>query len=82
MTPPAPPSTQWLETVLYSFAGGQDAANPTSTLTLMGGALNGSALKGGGTGCGGSNLGTVFTLQCAKAAREVFGGAQHAACAR
>ncbi|QGM44923.1 choice-of-anchor tandem repeat GloVer-containing protein [Methylocystis heyeri] len=142
LTPPIPPSTQWQETVLYSFAGGQDAATPYSPVTLMGGSLYGATYNGGGTGCGGlgcgalfqlappvapatrwtenilyrfaaggdggfpqgglifnelrfgaglaaygvtnvggtSNAGVVFALQCAKATREVFGGAQHAAC--
>jgi uncharacterized repeat protein (TIGR03803 family) len=142
LTPPVPPSTQWLETVLYSFAGGQDGAIPHSPLTLMDGSLYGATSEGGGTGCGGagcgvlfrlsppatptlrwaetvlysftggadgavplgglifnelhfgsgsavygvtngahtSGAGTVFTLQCAKPAREVFGGAQHTAC--
>jgi uncharacterized repeat protein (TIGR03803 family) len=144
LTPPVPPSTQWLHTVLYSFAGGQDGATPQSPLTLMGGSLYGATTAGGGTGCmqygcgtlfqltppaaptfrwienilyrfssapdgalatgglifnvlpfgfgsaiygvvasgGASNHGTVFTLQCAKPTREVFGGAQHTACAQ
>jgi uncharacterized repeat protein (TIGR03803 family) len=142
LTPPVPPSTQWLHTVLYNFAGGLDGAVPRSPLTLIGGSLYGSTLQGGGTGCGGSGCGTlfqlsppaaptmrwaenivyrftggvdsaspagglifnalpfgfgsaaygvaagggassngtVFSLQCARAAREVFGGGQHAAC--
>jgi uncharacterized repeat protein (TIGR03803 family) len=143
LTPPVPPSTQWQETVLYNFAGGQDGAAPVSPLTLMGGALYGATMHGGGGACGNgcgtlfrlkppaaptmqwvedilyrfsggsdgawpqgglifnalpfsfgtaiygvtdymggaSRSGTVFTLQCAKAAREVLGGAQHTACA-
>ncbi|QGM44919.1 choice-of-anchor tandem repeat GloVer-containing protein [Methylocystis heyeri] len=142
LTPPVPPSTQWQETVLYSFAGGQDGANPVSDLTMMGGALYGSTIHGGGGSCNGgcgtlfqllppaapamhwtenvlyrftgnsdggwpqggltfnalpfsfglavygvtgyiggaSRFGAVFTLQCAKATREVLGGAQHTAC--
>ncbi|QGM44920.1 choice-of-anchor tandem repeat GloVer-containing protein [Methylocystis heyeri] len=142
LTPPTPPSTQWLETVLLSFAGGQDGANPYPPLIQKGGSLYGATFAGGGTGCGGFGCGTlfelappnpptlrwtenilyrftggsdsgnptgglifnelhfgsgssiygvasgfntagngsVFALQCAKAAREVFGGAQHAAC--
>jgi uncharacterized repeat protein (TIGR03803 family) len=145
LTPPVPPSTQWVETVLHSFAGGQDGANPQSPLTLTGGSLYGATTAGGGTGCsqvggcgtlfqltppaaptfrwtenvlyrfsgapdgaaplgglkfnafgfgsglaiygvanagGASGKGTVFTLQCAKATREVFGGALHTACAQ
>ncbi|QGM45759.1 choice-of-anchor tandem repeat GloVer-containing protein [Methylocystis heyeri] len=143
LTPPVPPSTLWVETVLHSFAGGQDGAQLFSPLVLFGGALYGASRAGGGTGCGGSgcgalfkvtppaapsnrwaeqvlyaftggadgaapyggltvstlhfglgaaiygvangggasNAGTIFSLQCATPAREVFGGAQHVACA-
>jgi uncharacterized repeat protein (TIGR03803 family) len=144
LTPPVPPSTQWVETVLHSFSGGQDGAAPYSPLTLASGVLYGATVSGGGSGCGGGGCGTLFqilppaaptmhwtettlyrftggadggkpvgglifgaprlgfgaalygacnaggssgqgaiyTLQCAKPAREVFGGAQHAACAQ
>jgi uncharacterized repeat protein (TIGR03803 family) len=143
LTPPVPPSTQWLETVLHSFAGGADGAYPSAPLILMRGSLYGTTTYGGGGACsngcgmlfqfappaaptfrwtenvlyrfsggpngaapagsltfnalgfgsglaiygvvnagGASGKGAVFTLQCATAAREVFGGAQHTACAQ
>jgi uncharacterized repeat protein (TIGR03803 family) len=62
LTPPVPPSTQWQQTVLYSFSGGQDGANPVSPLTLLGGAFYGVTYAGGGTGCGGAGCGTLFQL--------------------
>jgi uncharacterized repeat protein (TIGR03803 family) len=144
LSPPTPPSTPWIETVLYNFTGGKDGASPLSPLTLAGGALYGTTVIGNGTGCGGNGCGavfqlrppaaptmqwseatlydftggldggnssggvmfnalgfgfgaalygvtstggvigggTVFALQCAHPGREVFGGAQHAACAQ
>jgi uncharacterized repeat protein (TIGR03803 family) len=144
LTPPVPPSTQWVETMLHSFAGGADGAAPYAPLILMRGSLYGTTSGGGGSGCsssgcgtlfqltppaaptmhwsenvlyrfsgapdgaslggglmfnafgfgsglaiygvayagGASGKGTVFTLQCAKPVREIFGGAQHAACAQ
>jgi uncharacterized repeat protein (TIGR03803 family) len=141
LTPPTPPSTQWVQRVLYSFGGGQDGGFPVSPVTLMGGALYGvtdggyrscgaecgavfqllppaapktgwtkntlfhftggaiganpagrlifnslnfgfgSAIYGVTWSGGASDRGVVFTLQCAKPAREVFGGALHVACA-
>ncbi|QGM45760.1 choice-of-anchor tandem repeat GloVer-containing protein [Methylocystis heyeri] len=83
LTPPAAPSMQWNENILYRFNAGVDGAFPIGGLTLsplhfgLGSALYGVALWGGA-----SNYGTVFSLQCAQPAREVFGGAQHAACAQ
>jgi uncharacterized repeat protein (TIGR03803 family) len=52
------------ETVLYSFAGGTDGANPYETGLVRDatGNLYGTTLYGGGSGCGGSGCGTVFEL--------------------
>ena len=53
----------WTETVLYSFAGGDDGASPLSGVVLDGaGDLYGTTAEGGGTGCQGSGCGTVFKL--------------------
>jgi uncharacterized repeat protein (TIGR03803 family) len=68
------------ETVLYSFAGGDDGANPTGTLTLDGND-NLYGMTAGITGCG-----TVFklapdgsktilhTFDCAKDGFDAWGG--------
>jgi uncharacterized repeat protein (TIGR03803 family) len=49
----------WTEKVLYSFAGGNDGANPTAGLIFdAAGNLYGTTMGGGGTGAGG----TVFKL--------------------
>jgi uncharacterized repeat protein (TIGR03803 family) len=51
------------ETVLYSFAGGADGANPEASLIAdKAGNFYGTTTAGGGTGCGGSGCGTVFKL--------------------
>jgi uncharacterized repeat protein (TIGR03803 family) len=51
------------ETVLYSFQGEKDGANPTSTLLADGvGNFYGTTSSGGGTGCTGSGCGTIFKL--------------------
>ncbi|MGA2588470.1 MAG: choice-of-anchor tandem repeat GloVer-containing protein [Bryobacteraceae bacterium] len=59
LTPPAPPATTWTETVLYSFAGGNDGINPRAGLVLNSstGVLYGTTYAGGA-----ANYGTVFSL--------------------
>jgi uncharacterized repeat protein (TIGR03803 family) len=47
----------WTQTVLYSFTGGTDGANPAGVVVGIGGALYGTTTYGGA-----SNLGTVFEL--------------------
>ena len=50
----------WSETVLYSFAGGSDGANPDAALLVSNGTLYGTTTSGG-TGCS-SGCGTVFAV--------------------
>jgi uncharacterized repeat protein (TIGR03803 family) len=51
------------ESVIYSFQGGEDAADPVSTLiTDKQGALYGTSDTGGRGGCFGPGCGTVFKL--------------------
>jgi len=53
------PTGEWTETVLYSFMGGRDGANPISTLVLdAAGNLYGTTSEGG-AGC---SCGTIFKL--------------------
>jgi uncharacterized repeat protein (TIGR03803 family) len=55
---PVPPSTEWTETVLYSFTGGSDGQYPYAGLTFdAAGNLYGTTNEGGTSG-----LGTVFEL--------------------
>jgi len=58
-----PGPTKWTEKVLYTFAGGSDAAWPNESLVFdQGGNLYGASYQGGGSGCGGYGCGTVFEL--------------------
>jgi uncharacterized repeat protein (TIGR03803 family) len=51
------------ETLLYSFAGGSDGANPDSVLLLDAqGNLYGTTENGGNSECGGTGCGVVFEL--------------------
>ena len=60
------PETTWTETVLYSFAGGNDGSFPSSSLIFdKAGNLYGTTYAGGGSAnCGGTpgGCGTVFQL--------------------
>jgi uncharacterized repeat protein (TIGR03803 family) len=49
------------ETILHSFAGGSDGANPTSRLDDVGGTFYGTTTLGG-SGCGGQGCGTVYSV--------------------
>jgi len=68
VTPPAAGQTQWNETVLYRFNGGQDGERPSSPLTIDGtGALYGTTFAGGKQLCAEADgslggCGTVFKL--------------------
>lgn len=48
------------ETVLYSFTGGNDGANPYGGLTVAGGVLYGTTFHGGGAAACTRGCGTVF----------------------
>lgn len=51
------------ETVLYSFQGGSDGAQPSGDLFLDSeGDVYGTTEFGGGTGCGGNGCGTIFVV--------------------
>jgi len=54
----------WMETVLYRFNGGSDAANPLFGDVIFDshGNLYGTTQNGGGQGCSGLGCGTVFEL--------------------
>ena len=54
----------WALTSLYSFAGGDDGASSGARVIIgPSGALYGTTLYGGGSGCGGNGCGTVFSLR-------------------
>ena len=56
----SPSVSGWTETVLYSFTGGKDGANPSPTQSLVfntAGNLYGTTVRGGTL-----NVGTVFNL--------------------
>jgi len=51
------------ETVLHTFSGGSDGANPFSVLVFdLKGDLYGTTQNGGSSGCGGTGCGTVFKV--------------------
>jgi uncharacterized repeat protein (TIGR03803 family) len=54
-------STTGAETVLHSFGGEPDGANPVAALVDVKGVLYGTTASGG-SGCGSSGCGTVFAL--------------------
>lgn len=55
---PVPPSTEWTETVLYAFTGGNDGQNPNAGVIFdAAGNLYGTTTDGGTAG-----VGTVFEL--------------------
>jgi len=64
--------TTGTETVLYSFAGGSDGVEPAAGLIAANGIFYGTTSAGGGTGCGGSGCGTVFSLDPGTSAEKVL----------
>jgi uncharacterized repeat protein (TIGR03803 family) len=58
-------------TVLYSFKGGTDGANPKNLIDVNG-ELYGTTSYGGGSGCGGGGCGTVFKVNSKTGAEEVL----------
>jgi uncharacterized repeat protein (TIGR03803 family) len=64
LSPTVPPSTSWTETVLYSFSGNADGANPAGGLVFdAAGNLYGTASSGGDASCAIGGCGTVFELR-------------------
>ena len=58
-----PSNGGWNETILYSFWGGSDGAQPWSAVVFdKDGNLYGTTYQGGGPGCGGKGCGTVYEL--------------------
>jgi uncharacterized repeat protein (TIGR03803 family) len=63
LSPPPDNLPKWTETVLHSFAGGNDGSFPNSTLALRSdGAIVGATSNGGTTGCDGAGCGIIFSL--------------------
>ena len=60
----APKGSQYTETVLHEFAGGDDGAEPYAGLLLdKHGNLFGVTVEGGGTGCYGNGCGVAFEMK-------------------
>lgn len=55
-------TTSGEEKVLYAFKGGSDGGNPSLGLTNVNGTMYGTTVDGGGTGCGSSGCGTVYSI--------------------
>jgi uncharacterized repeat protein (TIGR03803 family) len=68
-------SSGWALTPLYSFAGGNDGANPQARVVFgPDGTLYGTTSNGGGSGCGGAGCGAIFNLRPAPhSSTTVFG---------
>jgi uncharacterized repeat protein (TIGR03803 family) len=79
LRPPVPPSTQWTENTLWSFAGDLYGSIPWAGLTF---APSNFGLGVAIFGASKSLVSHIFTLQCAPRAREVFGGAAQTVCAQ
>jgi uncharacterized repeat protein (TIGR03803 family) len=60
------------ETVLYTFKGGDDGANPSGHLIQDGKLIYGETLSGGGSGCNGAGCGTVFSITTAGVENVVY----------
>jgi len=66
LSPPAAGKTEWSETVLYSFKGDKDGANPLGVIGV-GDTLYGTTLSGGAYG-----IGTVFSIGEGKSDSETI----------
>ena len=65
LEPPASPDGAWVETVLYSFTGGADGANPDGLVNAGNSVLYGVTYSGGLTGCPSTatpDCGVIFQL--------------------
>jgi hypothetical protein len=67
LSPPKTKRGKWTETMLHSFKGGKDGANPNGGLVFDGkGAIYGTTSSGGNQGCksdSGTGCGAVFRLK-------------------
>jgi uncharacterized protein YceK len=72
LTPPRAGETEWTQSVLYSFQGGTDGADPAGGLIIdTSGALYGM-MEYGGAHCGPVGCGTVFKLTPPAAGQTVW----------
>lgn len=60
------------ETVVYSFQGGTDGANPEASLLNVNGTLYGTTRVGGKAGCGTDGCGTVFEVTSAGSVKLIY----------
>ncbi len=70
------------ESILHTFHGGSDGANPTSRLLQVGQTFYGTTTLGGGSGCGGQGCGTVYSITPSGSSYNVlyrFGGGSNGA---
>ena len=69
------------ESVVYAFKGANGGFLPSSSLTAVGEKFYGTTQEGGGHGCGGDGVGTIFsmTTQDEESVRHSFRGASDGA---
>ena len=60
------------ETVVHSFSGKKDGANPEAALLIFDGKLYGTTAAGGGAGCDKKGCGTVFVIDPATGSETVL----------
>ena len=59
--------------MLYSFKGGvSDGAQPGGPLIAVNGALYGTTVRGGGTGCGSEGCGTVYSISTSGSEKMLY----------
>lgn len=52
----------WTLKTVYAFKGGNDGSTPLAAVTATAGKLYGTTQQGGGSGCGNSGCGTIFSV--------------------
>jgi uncharacterized repeat protein (TIGR03803 family) len=65
-------STTGVVKTLHQFGRAGDGANPATNLIEMNKRLYGTTSKGGGSGCGGTGCGTVYTISATGVERVVY----------